>query len=130
MNTGLDLLDPPGQRVLAFVEPIDVGGLAGELALLLAEFDVAAHRHPVADVIGEERKPLLVAALVQQLGLAIEELGDILHQQELCNPPLFFIGRAVTHRPAPMSVPFRPSPPAPSQPPGTPPRPSLAPAPA
>ncbi len=39
--------------------------LAGELALELVVRYVAAHRHPVPGVLGEEREPLVEAARVQ-----------------------------------------------------------------
>ena len=80
MNAGLDLAHAAGQRVLALVEPGDVLRLAGEFARLLAEFDVAAHRHPVAEIVGEQRQPLVIAPLVEQFGLAVEEIGDLMGQ--------------------------------------------------
>src|SRR5713101_4024990 len=60
VNAGLDLLDPADQRVLALVEPGDVLALAGEFALSFAELDVAPHRHPVADVVGEQGEPVVI----------------------------------------------------------------------
>src|SRR5204863_3857585 len=109
-----ELRAPAGERLLALVEPVDLGRLAGECALGLAEFDVAPHRHPVADVVGEQTEPFLVTPLVQKLGLAIQKFGDILHQQKLRYPLV-----AVSHPAAPR----RPSPRAPLPPPGTPPGP-------
>ena len=56
--------------------------------------DVAPHRHPVADVVGEEREPLLVATLVEELGLVVQELLDLVLEQEPDEP-----GRRLAHRP-------------------------------
>src|SRR5262245_14987542 len=82
MDAGLDLLHAPRQRLLALVEPVDVAPGAGELAFVLAELDVAPHRHPVADVVGQQVEPFPVAPLVEQLGLPIEELRDLLAEQQ------------------------------------------------
>ena len=71
--------------------------LAGELARVLAELDVAPHRHPVADVVGEQRQPVLIAPLVEQFGLAIEELGDLLRQEHRV---MRYV--SVSHRAAPL----------------------------
>ena len=49
---------------------------------VLADFDVAPHRHPVADVVGDQLEPVLVAPLVEELRLVIEELLDFLPQQQ------------------------------------------------
>src|ERR1700730_9481858 len=122
MNAGLDLPHPAGQRVLALIEPGDVLTLACQLARLLAEFDVAPHRHPVADVVGEQAEPIVVAAFVQQLGFAIEEFGDFLGQQK-ARDPLVLVERAITHG----ATPPRPSLPIPARRPETPPAPSRAP---
>src|SRR5229473_6080576 len=121
VDAGLDLPHPTGQRVLALVEPGDVGAGASELALALAEFDVAPHRHPVADVVGEQREPFLIAPLVEDFRLAVEELGDILREQQAGDALV-----SVTHRAAPP----RPSPPRSGRRWETPPRPSPGPAPA
>src|SRR5262249_8510407 len=86
VNAGLDLLDAPHQRVLALVEPGDVLPLAGEFALFLAVFDIAPHRHPVADVVGEQTEPVVITPLVEQLGLAIQKFGDVMGQQEARDP--------------------------------------------
>ena len=48
----------------------------------IAEFDVAPHRHPITDIVGQQTEPIVVAALVQKLGFAVEELGDFLGQQQ------------------------------------------------
>src|SRR5580692_4505116 len=47
-----------------------------------AEFDIAPHRHPIAYIIGNQREPVLVAPLVQQIRFAIEELLDLLLEQQ------------------------------------------------
>src|SRR5215210_3576697 len=82
MDAGLDLLHAPAERLLALVEPVDVALGAGELALVVAELDVAPHRHPVADVLGEQVEPFPIAPLVEQFGLPIEEIRDLLAQQQ------------------------------------------------
>ena len=82
MDAGADLGDTARECVLALVEPVHVRALARVLPLELAVGDVAAHRHPVARVVGEEVEPLLVASRVQQLGLAVQELLDLLLEQE------------------------------------------------
>src|SRR6266849_5308093 len=115
VDAGLDLPHPTGQRVLALVEPGDVGAGASELALALAELDVAPHWHPIADVVGEEGEPLLIAPLVEDFRLAVEELGDILRQQQAGDALVL-----VTHRAAPRP----PSPPISGRRPETPRRPS------
>src|SRR5215469_1073571 len=86
VNAGLDLPDAAGQRLLALVKPGDLGGLAGEFAAgLVAEFDVAPHRHPVADIVGEQRQPVVVTPFVEQLGLGVEEFRHFLPEQEPCD---------------------------------------------
>jgi hypothetical protein len=56
---------------------------AGELAAgLVAEFDVAPHRHPVTDIIGEQRQPLVVTALIEDFGFGVEEFGDLLGEEQ------------------------------------------------
>ena len=82
MDARAELRHPPPERVLALVEPVHVGALARELPLELVGGHVAAHRHPVARVLGEEVEPLLEAARVQQLGLAVQEVLDLPLQQE------------------------------------------------
>src|SRR5262245_42955713 len=82
MDAGLDLLHPPAERLLALVEPVDVVLRAGELALVLAELHVAPHRHPIADVVGEQVEPVAIAALVEQLRLAIKKIRDLLAKQQ------------------------------------------------
>src|SRR5688572_4006347 len=82
VNAGLDLLHAPAERLLALVEPVDVALGAGELALVVAELDVAPYRHPVADVIGQQVEPFPIAPLVEQLRLPIEEIGDLLAEQQ------------------------------------------------
>ena len=81
MDAGLDLPHAAGQGLLALVEPTDVASLAGEFALAVIEFDVAAHRHPVADIFGEQGQPFVVTPLVQEIGLAVEEILDLLLQE-------------------------------------------------
>src|SRR3979411_2557287 len=49
MDAGEDLLDAAGERVLALVEPVDVGALARELALALVVRHVSPERPPGAD---------------------------------------------------------------------------------
>jgi hypothetical protein len=44
---------------------------------------VAAHGHPVADVVGQQAQPLLDVPLVQQLGFLKEEFLDLVLEQEL-----------------------------------------------
>jgi hypothetical protein len=44
--------------------------------------DVPAHRHPVPGVLGEEVEPLVVAALVEEVDFAVEELLDLGLQEE------------------------------------------------
>ena len=44
--------------------------------------DVAPHGHEVVGVLGEELEPLLVPPLVEQLGLPVEELLDLLLEQQ------------------------------------------------
>ena len=70
---------------------------AGEFALGLAVFDVAPHRHPVADVVREQRQPVPVAALVEQLGLAIEEFLDLPRQQQAVDT-ILATGHLALHR--------------------------------
>src|SRR5450631_4038087 len=82
VDAGLDLLYAPNQRVLALVEPVDIAVGAGELALVLAELHVAPHRHPIADVVGEQIEPFPIAPLVEQLRFAIEEIRDLLAKQQ------------------------------------------------
>ncbi len=94
MDAGLDLLHALGQRVLALVEPVDVAVGAGELALVLAELDVAPHRHPVTDVVGEQIEPFPIAPLVEQLRLAIEEIRDLLAKQQPCDARVVLSHRA------------------------------------
>src|SRR5205807_1159507 len=119
VDAGLDLPDPAHECVLALVEPGDVLALAGEFALALAELDVAPHRHPVADVVGQQAQPLVVAALVEQLGLAVEKIGDLLGQQEARYPPVTITHGAAPPRPSPPECGRRPeSPPVPSPGPG------------
>jgi hypothetical protein len=77
-----ELRHPPPERVLALVEPVHVGALPRELLLAVLVRDVAAHRNPVARVLGEEVEPLLEAARVQELGLAVEEVLDLPLEQE------------------------------------------------
>ena len=67
MDAGQDLLDPPLQGFLALVEPVDVVVGVGELALAFADLDVAPHRHPIAHIRGDQREPVLVAPLVEEL---------------------------------------------------------------
>ena len=83
VHAGQDLLHAPGERVLALVEPVDVLALARELALQLAELDVAADRHPVPDVISEEIQPIFVAPLVEDLRLVVEEVRHLPLEEEL-----------------------------------------------
>ncbi len=64
------------------VEPVHVGALARELPLAVVVGHVAAHRHPVARVVGEQREPLVEAARVQQLGLLVQKLLDLPLEQE------------------------------------------------
>jgi len=59
-----------------------VGAVARELPLAVVGGHVAAHRHPVARVVGEEREPFVEAALVQQLGLVVQKLLDLPLEQE------------------------------------------------
>src|SRR5205085_7001539 len=82
VDAGQDLAHAARQRVLALVEPADVHALARELALGLVVRHVAPHRHEVANVVGEQLEPLLVAPLVEQLGFSIEELLDLLSKEE------------------------------------------------
>ena len=82
VHAGQDLLDAPRQGLLAFVEPVDVLAGAGEFALRFAHLDVAAHRHPVAHILGDERQPVLVAPLVEQIRLVIKELLDLLLEEQ------------------------------------------------
>src|SRR5262249_36359519 len=70
------------QRVLALVEPTGVGALAGELAIQLGAGDVPAHGHEVAGVLGEQIEPFLIAPLVQQLGLAVQEVLDLVPEEK------------------------------------------------
>src|SRR5262249_54334456 len=56
--------------------------LARELALALVVRHVAPHRHEVPDVVGEQIEPLFVPALVQQLGLAVQEVLDLLPDEQ------------------------------------------------
>src|SRR5262249_19685335 len=98
MDAGLDLLHAPGQRVLTLIEPVDVAPGARELPLVLAELHVAPHRHPVADVLGQQAEPFLVAPLVEQLRLAIEEIGDLLANQQPIDACIALSHRAPPHR--------------------------------
>ena len=82
VDAGEELLHAAAQRVLALVEPVDVQALAGELALPLVVGDVAPHGHEVARVVGEQIEPLLVAPLVEQLGLAVEEVLHLVAQEQ------------------------------------------------
>src|ERR1051326_5906352 len=86
MYPGLDLLDAPNERVLALVEPSDVLAFAGEFALFLAVFDIAPHRHPVAQIVREQCQPFVIAPLVQEFGLAVEKFGNLMGQQETRGP--------------------------------------------
>ena len=83
VHAGRDLLDPTFKGFLAFVEPVDIAIGAGQFVRLVAKLDVAAHRHPVADVVGDEGKPeVFVPSLVEQIRLAIKEILDLLFQQK------------------------------------------------
>ena len=82
VNAGLDLRHAPPERVLALVEPVHVGAVARELPLAVVGGHVAAHRHPVAGVLGEEREPLVEATRIEELGLAVEKVLDFPLEQE------------------------------------------------
>src|SRR5262249_18780188 len=82
VDSRADLGHAPGQRVLAVVEPVDLGALARELSLRGVGRSVATHRHPVARIFREQVQPLLVAALVENLGLAVDELLDLALEEE------------------------------------------------
>src|SRR5262249_20534006 len=82
VDASLDLRHAASERVLALVEPVDVEALAGELALGVVVGYVAAHRHPVTRVVGEEREPLVEAAGVEELRLGVEKLFDLPLEQE------------------------------------------------
>src|SRR5260370_17465009 len=87
MDAGEDLLHAAGERVLALVEPVDVGALTREFTLALVVRHVAPDRHPVADVLGEQVEPVLIPALVEQLGFPVEELLDLaLYEQPIDVP--------------------------------------------
>jgi hypothetical protein len=77
-----DLLHAAGKGVLALVEPVDIHALAGEFPRGLLRGYVAAHGHEVTGVLGEEVEPVLEAPLVQELGLTVEELLDLLLEQQ------------------------------------------------
>ena len=83
VDAGLDLGHAPPERVLRLVEPVHVGALARELARTVVVRHVAAHRHPVARVVGEEREPLVEPARVEQLSLVVEKLLDLPVEEEL-----------------------------------------------
>src|SRR4029434_4269982 len=92
-----DLLDALLQRRFALVEPIHVLTLAGIFPLLLAELDIAAHRHPVANIVGQEGEPLLEAALVEQGCLRIEKLLDLPRQQQVLETTDAILGLLYDH---------------------------------
>ena len=77
MRGGPNLLHALGEGELAFVEPGHLGAGHGVLALGLRVGDVAADGHEVADVVVEELEPLLVAAVVEEVGLVVEEVLDL-----------------------------------------------------
>src|SRR3989449_5597772 len=56
--------------------------LPDALPISLVVRHVAPDRHEVTDVVGEEVEPLLVPALVEQLGLAIQELFDLALEEQ------------------------------------------------
>ena len=43
--------------------------------------DSAADRHPVVDVVGDQRQPVAVAPRIEQRRLGVEELLDLVLQQ-------------------------------------------------
>jgi len=80
----------------------------------------APHRHPIADVVGEQREPLLIAPLVE--GFRPRGRGTRRHPAPAAGRamrPILLIDRPVTHRAAPL----RPSPPRCGRRPETPRRP-------
>src|SRR5207249_7598498 len=77
-----NLAHPATERVLALVEPAGVETLPRELPLRLVARDIAPQGHPVVDVFGEELEPLLVAPLVKESGLPVEEALDLLLEEE------------------------------------------------
>src|SRR5262252_1545019 len=93
VDAGEDLLDAAAKGVLALVEPVDVRARARELSLQLVPRHVAAHGHEVVRILGEEIEPLLVAALVEELRLPVEELLDLLLEEESRE-----VGRLEAHR--------------------------------
>ena len=78
-----DLADAPFQGALALVKPVDVVAFAGKFPVQLAEFDVAAYGHPVADVVAQQVQPLGEVAFIQQLRFVEKELLDLVFQQHL-----------------------------------------------
>ena len=84
MHPGLYLPHPTGQRILAFVKPVDVPAFPRELPLQLAELHIAPHRHPVAHILGKQIQPVVIPAVIQQVGLIIQERFHVLPQQQHC----------------------------------------------
>src|SRR5262249_55425991 len=87
-HAGVEAGDPRRQRLLGFVEDrqflvsgqilLDIaGGVEDRDRLARSWIAVAARRHPVADVVGQQSQPLVEAALVQEPHLAIEKPLDL-----------------------------------------------------
>ena len=78
---GYLLAQQSAQRADFARRPIDEV-IDGESRLRLVARDVAPERHPVVGVLGEELEPLLVPALVEELGLPVQEVLDLLPDEE------------------------------------------------
>src|ERR1700730_12759586 len=112
VHAGQDLLDAPRQGFLAFVEPVDVLTGPGEFALRLADLDVAAHRHPVPHILRDPRDPFLIAPLVEQVRLSVEELLDLLLEEQASDEIVLVIhlSRSDAGAPHPPAARVSPSP--------------------
>src|SRR5450432_2622060 len=83
MNAGQDLLDALSQRPFILIEPGDSLALPSVLLVrVLAELHVAADRHEVNQILGQQIEPFAKHPLIQQIGFHIQEILDLLLQRE------------------------------------------------
>ena len=82
VDTRVELPDAALKDVFAFVEPVDLGVCAGELALPVAELDVAAHGHPVVELRCEQVEPLFETSFVEETSFAVQEFLELLLEDQ------------------------------------------------